>query len=208
MQPALPEPIRARYEELQHAIRARLAEFAAVSAGEYFYELCYCLLTPQSSARNVEKTIALLKEKDFFNTPFDAAPILRRKEHYVRFHLTKAKRLLKAREQFSKIEEELRFDTTPEKKREWLVANVDGMSLKEASHFLRNIGCRELAILDRHIITHLVHCGILRKRPKTLTPKRYVRIEKKFRQFSVKIGIPMDELDLLFWSNETGIILK
>jgi N-glycosylase/DNA lyase len=156
----------------------------------------------------VDKVVAALKEKDFFNSPFDAAPVLRRKEHYVRFHLTKAKRLLKAREQFPEIKKELLSGSAPEKKREWLVAKVNGMSLKEASHFLRNIGCRELAILDRHIITHLVHCGVLRKRPKTLTPKRYLRIEKKFKQFSAAVGIPMDELDLLFWSSETGVILK
>jgi thermostable 8-oxoguanine DNA glycosylase len=33
-------------------------------------------------------------------------------------------------------------------------------------------------------------------------------IEEKFRRFAGEIDIPMDELDLLFWSRETGEILK
>ncbi len=86
--------------------------------------------------------------------------------------------------------------------------HVDGLSLKEASHFLRNIGARDLAIIDRHILTHLVACGVLRRKPRTLTARRYFAIERRFQRFSRDVGIPMDELDLLFWSKETGVILK
>ena len=44
--------------------------------------------------------------------------------------------------------------------------------------------------------------------PKSITPKKYKEIEDKMREFSKKIKIPMDYLDLLFWSNETGEIFK
>ena len=77
-----------------------------------------------------------------------------------------------------------------------------------ASHFLRNIGYRDLAILDRHILKNLVRFRVMRGLPKTLTPKRYLFIENRFQRFARQIGIPMDELDLLFWSIETGEILK
>ncbi len=76
------------------------------------------------------------------------------------------------------------------------------------SHFLRNIGYRNLAILDRHILKNLVHHGVLLELPKTLTPKKYLDIEQLFQQFAKNIQIPMDALDLLFWSNETGEIFK
>ncbi len=92
--------------------------------------------------------------------------------------------------------------------REWLIKNVKGLGRKEASHFLRNIGHQDLAILDRHILKNLVRVGAIGRLPKTLTTKRYSAIEQKFLQFSHTIGIPMDELDLLFWSLETGEILK
>jgi len=43
---------------------------------------------------------------------------------------------------------------------------------------------------------------------KIITRKAYSEMEEKLRQFSKKINIPMDELDLLFWSLETGKVFK
>jgi len=88
------------------------------------------------------------------------------------------------------------------------VKNVLGMGYKESSHFLRNIGKRDLAIIDRHILKGLLRCGVLKSLPKTLSRKTYLEIEKQFQKFSEEINIPMDELDLLFWSMVTGEILK
>jgi N-glycosylase/DNA lyase len=85
---------------------------------------------------------------------------------------------------------------------------VKGLGWKEASHFLRNIGHLNLAILDRHILRNLKRHDVLRTLPRTLTPKRYLTIEGQFARFADTIGITMDELDLLFWSHETGEILK
>jgi N-glycosylase/DNA lyase len=206
--PALPEEMRALYEARRMAIRARLAEYAAVPRSQWFYELCYCILTPQSSARNAAAVQRKLEERSFFTVPFDPTSLLRDPAHYIRFHITKGKRLLKAREQWPLTAEQLHSPTSNEEKRSWLVANVDGMSLKEASHFLRNIGARNLAILDRHIFTHLLACGVMRRMPRTITQRRYLEIETKFKKFSLQRGIAMDELDLLFWSRQTGEILK
>jgi len=81
--------------------------------------------------------------------------------------------------------------------------------MKEASHFLRNIGLgKDLAILDRHILKNLKEYGVINEIPKSITKKVYIAIEDKMREFSKRINIPMDELDLLFWSKETGIIFK
>ena len=93
--------------------------------------------------------------------------------------------------------------------REFLVNNVKGFGMKEASHFMRNIGLgKDLAILDRHILKNLKLYGVVDEIPNSLTQKKYLNIEAKFREFSEKIQIPMDELDLLFWSEETGEIFK
>ena len=190
------------------AIIARLADFSAVPRSEYFYELLYCLLTPQSSAVNAGKVVEILRERVFWEEEFDPSPVLARKEHYIRFHRTKAARLLAVRTNFGLISARLANGSSPPELRNWLVDNVTGLGWKEASHFLRNIGHRDLAILDRHILKNLVAAGVLRKLPKTLTQRRYLAIEKKFAAFAKRIGIPMDELDLLFWSMETGQILK
>ena len=126
----------------------------------------------------------------------------------VRFNRTKAKRLLKMKKQFPQIFKQLNQEKNTVALRFWLYKNVEGLGLKESAHFLRNIGHRNLGILDRHILKHLHHNNIIPELPKSLTEKRYLDIEQKFRKFSEQVNIPMDELDLLFWSMETGEIFK
>jgi N-glycosylase/DNA lyase len=93
--------------------------------------------------------------------------------------------------------------------REWLVKNVKGLGYKEATHFLRNIGKNgELAILDRHILRNLKRYGAIRTIPETLSRKKYLQIEKQFQKFAQQVEIPINAMDLLFWSFETGEILK
>ncbi len=202
------EELRRDYAERREAIRCRLDEFAAVPAEAYFYELVYCLMTPQSSAVNAGKVVALLQEADALHRETELEKLLYRKEHYIRFHNTKAKRIREAREQMPRILEAIGSAQNSTALRAWLVKNVKGLGWKEASHFLRNIGRRDLAILDRHILKNLRSHGALKSLPKTLTPKRYLSIERTFQRFAGRVGISMDELDLLFWSRETGQILK
>jgi len=202
------ENLRRDYSRSRPKIRARLEEFARVAQAEYFYELAYCLLTPQSSAVNAAKAVELLKKADFLASDIDPSQILFRKEHYIRFHNTKAKRLLEAKRSLPEILAALSAGGSPAEKRAWFVSNVRGLGWKEASHFLRNIGYRDLAILDRHILRNLRRHRIIRALPRSLTPARYRSIEEKFRHFADEVRIPMDDLDLLFWSRETGEILK
>ncbi len=190
------------------AIRTRLAEFASVPPQEYFYELVYCLLTPQSSAVNAAKVVALLRDADARRLELSLPEVLGDRRHYIRFHNTKARRITGVRSRISEVVVAIQNTNDSAELRQWLVDNVDGFGLKEASHFLRNIGRRNLAILDRHILRNLLRYRIIRSLPKTLTPKRYFLIEEKFLRFAGKSGISMDELDLLFWSRETGQILK
>jgi N-glycosylase/DNA lyase len=147
-------------------------------------------------------------DMNFYEEPFNPADILRTPEHYIRFHNQKATRLLKAREQFEDILKTLRSDLNPEEKRLWLAGNLKGLGMKESSHFLRNIGYSGLAILDRHILKHLAICGVFGEIPKPVNIKSYLNIESAYKDFALWAQIPLDELDLLFWSYETGEILK
>ena len=92
--------------------------------------------------------------------------------------------------------------------REWLVENVKGLGYKEASHFLRNVGYKQLAILDRHILRLLEEDGFIEEVPKSLGRKRYLEIEKKFEGIAGKIGMTAAELDLYMWYMKTGKVLK
>lgn len=202
------EELHAHFQERKDLIRSRIHEFSRVRPDQYYYELAYCLLTPQSSAVNAGKAVEALTALDYFAKDFDASPILADRRHYIRFHNTKAKNLCEAKMRFPEISAALANGGTGEEIRAWLTEHVHGLGWKEASHFLRNIGYRNLAILDRHILKNLKRHKVLRSIPRTLTPGRYAAIERKFAAFAETVGITMDELDLLFWSNETGIILK
>jgi N-glycosylase/DNA lyase len=205
----LPEPWHSTFEERKIAISSRLGDFAAVPASQYFYELAFCILTPQSSAMNAEKTILELERDDFFGRGFDPTSYLRDPKHYIRFHNTKAKRLLAIRESFPELHTHLvNIKLSAEQKRDIVLEMVKGLGMKETAHFLRNIGVRNLAILDRHILKHLLRLHVIKEIPASLTAKRYLEIEKQWKQFAKRVDISIDELDLLFWSMETGEIRK
>jgi N-glycosylase/DNA lyase len=80
--------------------------------------------------------------------------------------------------------------------------------MKEASHFLRNIGFTEIAVIDRHILKHLKSEGLVRKIHKNITRRRYLLLEKKFIELAAKHGLSPAELDLLVWASYTGEVLK
>lgn len=204
----LPDYIQNRYNELKAEIRQRLDEFGEVPQKTYFYELCYCICTPQSKAANAFIVQKKLEQLNFYDKPFNPSKLLRAKENYIRFHNTKAERLLLARDIYPEVEKILLSGIPAEEIREWLAKNIKGIGMKEASHFLRNIGFSNLAILDRHILKHLVLCNIYNEIPKVATKKDYLAVEKQFLEFAESVKIPADELDLLFWSYETGNILK
>lgn len=209
MKRELPEPWLSVYREREEAIRTRLHDFKSVPREKYFYELIFCVLTPQSSQKNAERVCQLLEKDKFFEEGFDPTSYLRDAKHYIRFHNVKAKRLLVIRDKYDEIYHHLKKDHgNMQRLREEIISLVPGFGLKEASHFLRNIGFFGLAILDRHIFKHLIRLSIIKRMPRSLTKKRYLAIEKKWKKFADELGISIDELDLLFWSMETGEIKK
>lgn len=203
------DQLHAEYQQKRNAVRKRLKEFRQVPRDKYFYELIYCLLTPQSSAVNAGRAQRSFEESGFRYASVDPLPILADRGHYIRFHKTKSARITAMKLQYGEIEALLHSSVTAAEKRDWLVRHVKGISMKEATHVLRNIGMNDgLAILDRHILKNLAYHRVIRSIPKTVTVKRYLSIEGRFRQFAHAVSITVDELDLLFWSREAGKILK
>jgi N-glycosylase/DNA lyase len=203
------------YREKKDAIQRRLADFRQVmqwNDDDVFAELSFCLLTPQSSAKLCWEAVTTLKAQGLLlkGQSTDIEPYLGK----IRFGETKARYIVEARAMFTKnnmIQLKSRIESFYNlfELREWLAENVNGLGYKEASHFLRNIGLGEgFAILDRHILRNLAAYQVVPEVPVSLTKKRYLEIEDKVRRFAAKIGIPMADLDLLFWSKETGWIFK
>jgi len=204
------------YEKRKLVIKNRLEDFKKVwekSDDDIFAELCFCLLTPMSRARAADEAInRLLGENSLFVGTKNQ--ILKELiDAGVRFPENKAKFIVEAREFFTRngridIKSKLGQGNS-NTKREWLVKNVKGLGYKEASHFLRNTGLGfDLAILDRHIMKNLLKHGVIKKIPKCLTKRYYLSLENKMKEFSKKVNVPLAELDLLFWSEETGEVFK
>lgn len=208
--PLLDSEYREHYMRHAETIQRRLEEFRAVPPSEYLYELLYCILTPQSRAAHADIVIRELRERGFPESRIDPTPHLRDPAHYIRFHNQKSLRLLAVADQRDEIMRVLTSRAIDSKgKREWLVANVKGLGWKEASHFLRNIGFLDLAIIDRHILKHLLRCGAIEAIPRSIgTRSAYLELERSFQALADAANLPLQELDLLFWSFEEGSVRK
>ena len=189
-------------------INTRLKEFKEISKKpneEIFKELCFCILTANF---NAEKSIKIQNEiGDGFLTlsESDLTKKLRRLGH--RYPKARARYIVEARKYKDSLKELIRRFKNEQDTREWLVKNVKGIGYKEASHFLRNVGFTNLAIVDFHIIDLLVRYGLI-ERPKTMTKKKYLEIENLLRKIGKRLGLNLAELDLYLWYIETGKVLK
>lgn len=209
------EELARRYEERKDEIRRRIEEFGKVFSepdDRIFAELAFCLCTPQSRATVCWSAIESLRKNNLLYTGNEGQikPFL----NAVRFNKVKSKRIVEARNFFSdgkriSIKKKLMSIRDPERMREWLVENVNGLGMKEASHFLRNIGFGgSLAIIDSHIIENLHRHGVIEEKKHPQTRKKYLEVEEKMKKFADDLGIPFADLDLLLWSQETGFIFK
>jgi len=185
---------------IKDVIDSRMKEFASVprNFNSLFRELTYCLLTAGTSAELGLKTIEHLGDTIFSGSREEIQKKL--KEIY-RFHTIRAGYVYEARGNFKKI------NINDKNIRESLVQNIKGLGMKEASHFLRNVGFNDYAIVDFHIIDLLVREGLIEK-PKTLTPNKYLEIENVLRELAKKSNLSLGELDLYLWYLETGTVLK
>jgi len=193
---------------IKEIVNSKMEEFERLgkkSSNEIFNELCFCLLTANFSAEGGVKIQNSMGD-DFSTLPEEElAEKLREFGH--RFPNMRAKFIYEAQRYKENLKEILDSLETDEEKREWLVKNIKGLGFKEASHFLRNIGHKNLAIIDFHIIDLLVKQNLIEK-PKTITPKRYIEIENTLKQLTEKTNTNLGELDLYLWYEETGKILK
>jgi N-glycosylase/DNA lyase len=173
----------------------------------WFEELVFCLLTANYSARGAIACIAALNEDDTINEgSLDQLKICL--EHRHRFPSKRAEFIFKARAHRGDLKKIITSQLSSQAARDWLVENVTGLGMKEASHFLRNVGYLDLAIVDKHILTHMVEQGIIDERPKTVTRKRYLEYEGILKQIADMLGMPLGQMDLYLWAKKSGEVIK
>lgn len=198
--------------EAKGKIDSKLKEFNSYkdkSNEEWFRELCFCILTANSKARTALNIQEELGTKGFIHeNEKSIRECIRRNKH--RFHNNKARFIVEARKhlKIKDILHNLVKEKGEEGAREWLVDNVKGLGYKEASHFMRNVGYFNFAILDRHILNLMKDHGVIKEKPKPVSRKKYFEIEGKFKDLAERIRMKPAELDFYMWCMKTGEVLK
>ncbi len=193
---------------VKRLVDSRLKEFKSTgnkSSDGIFKELCFCILTANFQA---ERAIRIQEELgDGFLRLTEKRLAKRLRELGYRYPNTRAKYIVEARKHRGSLIDVIRSSNSESDLREWFVKNVKGLGYKEASHFLRNIGLENLAIIDFHIIDILAEHKVI-ERPKTITEGKYLEIENILKRIASELGMNLAELDLYLWYAETGKVLK
>lgn len=160
------------------------------SQSDVFYDLCFCICAPQTTFTSNQKVIKELMERNFFEEEIPLEE-MRKIVKPVRF-LRKAEYLLAAKQNFSTIYCKSKEKISSYEKREWLVKNVKGIGMKAASHFLRNLGHTDLAIIDTHILKFM-------HKPLPTSKKDYLSFEQEFNEIARQHSLTPVGLDAYIW---------
>jgi len=195
--------IKAIKKKVGKQVEEKLREFEGnirLTPEEKFLELCFCILVANMS---LEKTLEAWKNigKGFL---FLSEDQLKEKLKELGYRFYNRAEYIVADRKFIK---DLDAAVASKNPREWLVKNVKGIGWKEASHFLRNLGFKDFAILDRHVLKILVENKIIAK-PKALTKTFYLETEEKLRKVAEKLGISLAELDLYLFYLDAGKVCE
>ena len=215
-QPLTIKRIKSAHAERREEILEKLAEFGAVwQAGEderIWEEMVFCFFTGGCSARMGLRSVEAVRPILLTGNHAELANALVGRHRYPN---ARAGYIVASREFLQEhcnleLRKKLQSFENDLERRDWLVKEkrIKGLGYKEASHFLRNIGFKGYAILDKHILRSMAELKIIDDPKPPNTRSRYLTIEEKLKKLSNRLEIDFDELDLVLWSLKTGEILK
>ena len=162
-------------------------------------ELAFCISTANSSALSGLKFQKSLEGLNLNDLSVEEIERLMR-ESGVRFASRKAEYIKIAIDKFDVVERALKLDDFSARRE---LLKLKGLGMKESSHFLRNVGRKNLAIVDRHVLRWLGGEGY-----KFKLPKDYTKAEEVLRRIAKEKRLTLSELDLIIWFEMTGKVLK
>lgn len=199
-------------KKLRARVLERVEEFLLNNkAGEeiWFRELILCLLTANSSFISAYKALNNLYSHDIKLLDREQISVILRDSGY-RFYNLKSRYIREAIEKYYgriKILVKPIADIDQFEAREFLVNNVKGLGYKEASHFLRNLGYFELAIIDRHILRY-VNTNLYVSVKKVDNKHRYLLVEGLLRAIASALNMQVGLLDLFIFFKQTQTLVK
>lgn len=195
--------------ETKPLVEERVEEFKNLglfgSELDLFLELSFCVLTANWSASGGIKAQKEIGPIGFAELPLEELSYALSKIGH-RFPNKRAEFIIENRRLIGNLKELLYLPS--QEARKILIKEAKGIGWKEASHFLRNVGRLDVAILDRHILSILFKEGLLEEIPKGWTEKKYTSIEEIFKELSSKFGKTPGETDLYLWYLIKGKVEK
>jgi len=203
----LEEEIKKLKPKIENQIKERLEEIQKEKTSEeIMMELFFCIIVANNSIKNGECAIQNIG-KDLFVLEEDKLKE-QVKNTARRFYNRKTEYIIEAREKQEILLDILKKDISYIEKREEIVKNFKGIGYKEASHFFRNIGYTNFAILDRHVLKVLEKSGIIEEIPKCLTKAKYLEIEEKLTKITKRLKMNHSELDGYLFFLSSGRIFE
>lgn len=216
IEPVTIDKIKRTYESRSVEIKQRLADFENVrhsaDDGRIWEEMVFCFFTGGCSAKMGLRSVEAVRPLLINGSQPKLAKALTGVHRYPN---ARSKYIVQSREFIVSemnwaIKAKLDSFECRLERRDWLVSEkgIKGLGYKEASHFLRNIGYKGYAILDKHVLNCLAELKIINDPKPPNSRARYLSTEEKLEQLTSETGIDLDEMDLVLWSMKTGEILK
>lgn len=196
-----------------------------MSEEELWRELCLCILSSNLPYEMAQSSTAHLTKKGYLNLIWIAKtrnsqkliaeelskPIYlpRRVDgsfRKYRFPNQRAKDIRKAAilivSKKNWLKQLLQTSSSEREVRNVLARHLPGVGLKQASHFLRNVGySKRLAIIDSHVVSFLEGIGAVSdKKLKTITRKTYMELEALLEKICDKHGLDLAVFDMAIWN--------
>lgn len=189
---------------------AQIFNLNRLSDTDVFYHVVFCLLVPAGNAKQTDKAVQHLRQIDYMNTTVDDITLYSYLRPYVRFPRQKAIRLhsfKRSAKSFIKgLKSMVKGGTSSHELRDYLRNRVKGMGYKAASHFLRDIGALDLAIVDTHVLKYKPYFMPKDKQHyEPGSPKQYLEIEEYFMKWAYEeFDMAPAHLDWFLWCKESG----
>ncbi|MEM3065313.1 MAG: hypothetical protein QW177_08065 [Candidatus Nitrosotenuis sp.] len=218
----VPSPILDIYYQLEKDHENRL-DWINASEEQLWRELCFCILSGNVAFELAKSVVDVLTERGYLDyrwmmednksritlfheldkPNFDPRKKNGelRKYRYPKKRSAEIVRAAKALYSDNSIKSVLSNTTSDLEARNFFVNQISGLGIKEASHFLRNIGfTKSLAIIDVHVLTFLKEFSLVDfDANSSLTLQRYLRLEKTLRNFAEYHGFDLALFDLAVW---------
>lgn len=192
---------------------------------QLWQELCFCILSANVSFELAKSVIQKLSDRDMLNSAWligneksesvlfnfldspNFEPVKKNGElRRYRYPKVKSYQITNAAKRLysnNSIKEILgTFDSDVEA-RNFFYTQISGLGIKEASHFLRNIGfASSLAIIDVHVLNFLKEFSLVDfDMGSSLTLRNYLLLEKTLKNLSEYHGLNLSILDLAIWQS-------